>query len=432
MNQYNIMTGRWVDYHAGEVKEYNCGHCHTTGYDPEGSFPDMPGIVGSFVFPGITCERCHGAGGGTDTVVGPHDGTGTPREVLEDPLLCGQCHIRTSKSNVLEIQSYSKLSEIPEELLKVMTDIDAKKGMIRHHEQFEEWYNSPHREAGVTCLSCHWAHSGGIKTTCGECHTEQAKIYSGSLMYSVGVTCSNCHMAKTGKSAEGNPAIYFGDVSSHIFEISLSEDATLTYIDPETGKEYGNTEIPLGWACASPGCHGVKGVSFGTAYKVLPSGWDTAEAARIVANIQESVKEKLSTLKNLISEVDSKITEARQMGVSEELLSTPMMIMEEVTLFIQDVEADGTYGIHDPRIIDRLKIYENQLSFALSIIEQSIEMKTVLDEALNIASTAKDIAVNASSTAATASNVSSQSLMAGIAGLIIAIIAIVAVLVRRK
>lgn len=30
-NQYNMATGRWVDYHPGEKKSYTCGACHTTG-----------------------------------------------------------------------------------------------------------------------------------------------------------------------------------------------------------------------------------------------------------------------------------------------------------------------------------------------------------------------------------------------------------------
>lgn len=83
-----------------------------------------------------------------------------------------------------------------------MTDIDAEGGMIQHHEQFEEWYNSPHAEVGVTC---HDPHSHEIVKECGECHKAQAKVYGGGLMAKIGVTCEKCHMAKAVKSAEGNP-----------------------------------------------------------------------------------------------------------------------------------------------------------------------------------------------------------------------------------
>ena len=35
MNQYNMLTGNWVNYHPGELKPYNCGSCHTTGWVPD-------------------------------------------------------------------------------------------------------------------------------------------------------------------------------------------------------------------------------------------------------------------------------------------------------------------------------------------------------------------------------------------------------------
>ena len=52
-----------VAYHAGEEKPYNCGTCHTTGYNPEGE-NELPGIVGTWAEPGIRCEECHGPGAG--------------------------------------------------------------------------------------------------------------------------------------------------------------------------------------------------------------------------------------------------------------------------------------------------------------------------------------------------------------------------------
>lgn len=84
-NQWNTETQRWVSYEAGQVVKYDCGACHTTDYNPTGTVSNMPGIVGSWTISGITCERCHGPGGGTDKVAGPHRGTGTPLSLL---ILC--------------------------------------------------------------------------------------------------------------------------------------------------------------------------------------------------------------------------------------------------------------------------------------------------------------------------------------------------------
>jgi hypothetical protein len=45
-NQYNFATEEWVDYHKDEDKEYDCGGCHTTGYDPEGNQDGLEHIIG--------------------------------------------------------------------------------------------------------------------------------------------------------------------------------------------------------------------------------------------------------------------------------------------------------------------------------------------------------------------------------------------------
>ncbi len=50
----------WVAYHSGEEHKYDCGACHTTGYDPNTPTEGMPGIVGSWAEPGIQCDECHG------------------------------------------------------------------------------------------------------------------------------------------------------------------------------------------------------------------------------------------------------------------------------------------------------------------------------------------------------------------------------------
>jgi hypothetical protein len=36
LNQYNLLTGEWSDFHPGEDKAYDCGRCHTTGFNGRG------------------------------------------------------------------------------------------------------------------------------------------------------------------------------------------------------------------------------------------------------------------------------------------------------------------------------------------------------------------------------------------------------------
>lgn len=321
-NQWNVETERWANYHAGEAKKYSCSYCHTTGYDPTGTIEGMPGVVGSWAIPGITCEQCHGRLGHAEPVT---------REELEDPLLCGKCHIRTSGSNVLALREYERLDEVPEDLLKAITDIDAKGGQIRHHEQFEEWYNSPHREAGVTCQSCHEPHALEIKKQCGECHSVQAETFQGSTMYLLGVTCNNCHMAEAVKSAEGNPATYYGDVASHLWSINTTVDAEL--VDP-TGK-YANPYLPLGWACASPTCHGIM-------------GWDTVKSADVVGAIQKEVQDKVNAVKSAITEAERAIDDARAREVPEDTLKISLELVNGSRATLELIESDGTLGVHNP------------------------------------------------------------------------------------
>ena len=91
-NQYNTATGRWVDYEAGKVTKYDCGPCHMTAYSKDGNQDGRPGMVGTWAFPGITCEECHGPG--KAHVAAPSK---TNVKVDRSDTACGKCHIRGAK-----------------------------------------------------------------------------------------------------------------------------------------------------------------------------------------------------------------------------------------------------------------------------------------------------------------------------------------------
>lgn len=57
-----IQTGQWRLYDPGQPVPRDCGKCHTSGYDPDGSQDEFPGLSGSWVQGGVTCEGCHGPG----------------------------------------------------------------------------------------------------------------------------------------------------------------------------------------------------------------------------------------------------------------------------------------------------------------------------------------------------------------------------------
>ncbi len=231
MNQWNLGTERWSDYHAGEEgKPYDCGACHTTGWkadkdpDTDGDLSDnqdgRPGIHGTFALGGVQCEACHGPG--------------YTMEVDETTAFCATCHSREPANKV-----------------------QASDGYVRHQQQYNELLTSPHSRR--TCITCHNPHESGegsLNRTCQDCHSTQASSYEGTKMQAAGVDCVDCHMPRASKSGEPispNEA----DVRTHIFRIGtaaedqdmFTEDGAFVRVD-----DNGKARVNVDFACKS--CHG--------------------------------------------------------------------------------------------------------------------------------------------------------------------------------
>lgn len=224
-NQYNMETGKWSNYHPGEKnKKYNCGRCHTTGYSKEGHQDGLEGIVGTWAFPGIQCEACHGP-------AKKHvDAGGDPKliTITKEARLCGSCHIRGSADK-----------------------IPAKGGFVRHHEQYNELLASPHKN--LKCITCHNPHLTaqrgiGIKVPCNKCHGKVAKAFDGSHHSRRRVKCEGCHMPPAAKSAVAYGK-YEGDIKSHTFKITIDPNAKMFTDDGKFAKGY----LTLEYSCLY--CH---------------------------------------------------------------------------------------------------------------------------------------------------------------------------------
>jgi len=220
-NQWNLLPSTWTDYNAGELKPYDCGSCHTTGWqsvDDNGGVhqDDLTGFLGTFEEQGVTCEQCHtdattGLGGAT------HVSTQSAADITVDTSaeLCGSCHNRG---------------------LEPIDAIPASGGFIRHHEQFNEWANSGAHFAGAAdCGACHESHlgtrydMGGFIASCVSCHPSQAATNAHLVPIADGndtdSACITCHMSQATKSAVAdatNPN-FVGDVKTHIFKINPGE-----------------------------------------------------------------------------------------------------------------------------------------------------------------------------------------------------------------
>ncbi len=253
-NQWNFEDESWGNYHAGETKVYNCGSCHTTGWestddgDPETNQDGMEGFLGTFAEGGIGCENCHGMG--SQHIYEP----ATYELTIDDSsYFCGKCHTRGGDNGVTPGESV----------------IEASGGYIKHHEQYDEWYNSPHNSTyGPGCNDCHDPHASvvydseapgeGVSTTvnCTSCHVDGSHANIASTTHTAyGATCVDCHMPDASKSAIANN-LYNGDVATHLWAINtsvngkadmFSTDGTTVVITD------GQAAVTLDFACY--GCH---------------------------------------------------------------------------------------------------------------------------------------------------------------------------------
>ncbi len=238
--QYNLenpdldLGDDWVAYHPGQEQAYDCGSCHTTGYSPEGNQDGMPGMVGTFAFPGVQCEGCHGPG--SLHVNNP----ASIRPIIDrDAEACTSCHTRGD-----------------------IGPVSASEGFIQHQDEYQDLF--PGKHAVLDCVSCHDPHTGvvqlaaaGVATTrvgCENCHFAEAANDDGGVHDRIAVDCLGCHMPHLIQSAVGAPEQFTGDLRTHAVAI-----------DPEQIEQFVETsdglvsvpQISLSFACRS--CHNPDG-----------------------------------------------------------------------------------------------------------------------------------------------------------------------------
>jgi hypothetical protein len=259
-NQWNLLPSTWTDYHPGEVRPYNCGACHTTGWqsldDNGGVHQDgLVGIEGTWEETGISCEQCHGAGA-------DHVSTQSASDITVDASddLCGTCHQRGGADS----------------------HIEASGGWIRHHEQYNEFANSMHFTVGVGCNTCHDPHlgtrydMGGFIESCVVCHADQATTNAHGVPIAGGndtdEACITCHMSQATKSAvadASNPN-FVGDVRTHIFTINPGEFNKEYFFNADsTLVETADEGVTLDFVCYQCHMDPVTGTGGGMSVKTL-------------------------------------------------------------------------------------------------------------------------------------------------------------------
>lgn len=230
--QWNLWNQQFVPYHAGEAdKPFDCGRCHTTGYDPAGHQNELPGLIGTWVQDGVRCEACHGPSSQHASDPGQFLPPGGKN--------CSECHYRDDQFRM-----------------------PWKNGFMRHHQQAEDFSHSPHGNR-LSCVTCHDPHKstvyaqGGMTRECTSCHRSVDPVAGMESLQ-----CTDCHMPAMGKSATSSGP-YTGDVRGHIFQIRTDQVFAEDNVHDEGGSLFWNVDqfdrawITLDYACL--GCHDAMG-----------------------------------------------------------------------------------------------------------------------------------------------------------------------------
>ena len=234
--QYNIDSGRWVNYHEADWDQrpwiVKCGGCHATGVTL-----NEDGKTGTISEPAVGCEACHGKGSWHAAL--PKEALFEKRETIVNPAkltqgvatqICGSCHNRGKATQFkgagwpVGYEPGKSLEAYYESTSFAAGDASHMYGnefSSKHHQQYIDWRQSKHMIEGVTCTSCHYVHRLGVPPTrlqtreagsqqCLTCHEMQNRNHAHSIhTFS---NCIGCHMPRIVKSAES------GDLHSHVFQ----------------------------------------------------------------------------------------------------------------------------------------------------------------------------------------------------------------------
>ena len=163
----------------GNTGSEKCAECHpkemeTWHNSPHATVKTVSGSVG------VTCEDCHG------TYVEGHPQKGL-MQLSTDSSVCKDCHAKT----------------------------------------YEKWSVSSHGRLNVQCISCHVAHSQGLRLTdnalCTACHQSPPTDVAHTAHSQAGVVCVSCHVSSASAPAATAAAPAADAASGHDFMATSSQ-----------------------------------------------------------------------------------------------------------------------------------------------------------------------------------------------------------------
>ncbi|MCC6484439.1 MAG: hypothetical protein IT209_06280 [Armatimonadetes bacterium] len=164
---------------------------HTTGFNPQThAWSDL----------GVTCEACHGPGS-AHAKTADRTKIGNPKTLApaRQAMICGQCHATGASTDgtVRYAKGYKWGSDLGRYLV-----LDKVNGP-GNKQQYNEWVNSKHSGAGVTCITCHEMHGKGSDKPaqlkkpqtelCNSCHASDVASPKHPKL-TPEMSCASCHM----------------------------------------------------------------------------------------------------------------------------------------------------------------------------------------------------------------------------------------------
>jgi len=211
-------------YWPKTIYQYKCMGCHVTGLklvrDEKGR------IKTSFKELGVGCEACHGPG--EEHIKAPPE---KKSQTIVNParipyirmaaMVCGACHNRGETPDGVYRYPIGFIPGKSFDFNFVFKPIIYPDGSSKvNYQQYRDWLESGHYQAGVMCWDCHEVHSKGQANAfqtklpgnklCRSCHKVAQKGVHG--IHSVN-NCIGCHMPLVGRRGIER------DVHSHRFKV---------------------------------------------------------------------------------------------------------------------------------------------------------------------------------------------------------------------
>lgn len=405
--QWNVDSATWVEATTGDWLK-DCAGCHTTGFDVEAQ---------TFSEIGVGCESCHGpASVHVETAMNLPEGVDPYGEEVyalrqtivasQDAAICGQCHARGMSPDGEHGYpvGYVVGGAFDESVFVLATPTGTEddmyfwaNGLEKKYGQYNTWAESAHgslalshiqdsdhgsdrcmgchsadftnqdfvfpqdlvtvenAQFSITCVSCHSPHGdteadaqlvGESYDLCVSCHTgtgggassirvgatvhhDMREMFEGRQFLGLGPNpsphfsnetygpvCATCHMPKTAANAE------YGDVATHTFQVLLPTDAVEGQID----------------SCTT--CHNM------THDDMTPE-----DLTFFVESTIEDNKARIEEVRASLDEINAAHPEWDPQA--EEKPEEQQMALRIHTL-VSFVEADGSWGFHNPDYADEI------------------------------------------------------------------------------